>query len=149
MAQSLFINYFHLIYSVKDRQALINPEWEESLYQHMGGILKNLDCTPYRTNGHWDHVHSLFSLSKRKDMQLVVREVKRLSSRWIRETQQIGNFAWQRGYACFSVSPKDFHSAKQYIDNQKEHHQKLTFQQEVEKFMAGYNISTFSSDHFF
>jgi hypothetical protein len=43
------------------------------------------------------------------------------------------SFQWQTKYGAFSVSESSVDSVKAYVANQKEHHKKLTFQEE---FMA-------------
>jgi len=41
------------------------------------------------------------------------------------------HFAWQTGYSAFSVSKSQVDRVKRYIENQEEHHGKVTFQEEV------------------
>jgi putative transposase len=50
------------------------------------------------------------------------------------------NFAWQRGYACFSVGPTDLDALCAYIDNQEAHHRIHTFQDELRKFLKKYGV---------
>ena len=56
------------------------------------------------------------------------------------EYKNLNNFSWQRGYGCFSVSPKDLKVLIEYIENQKEHNKKLTFQDEFRKFLKNYGV---------
>ena len=49
-------------------------------------------------------------------------------------------FAWQGGYGVLSVSPSQVQKVRDYIKNQEEHHRKMTYQEEVEKFMVAYGI---------
>jgi hypothetical protein len=44
-------------------------------------------------------------------------------------------FSWQTGYASYSVSESVVENVFQYIKNQKQHHQKKTFQQEHDAFL--------------
>ena len=39
-------------------------------------------------------------------------------------------FQWQDGYGAFSVSPSQLDKVTAYIRNQREHHKKVTFEQE-------------------
>jgi hypothetical protein len=39
-------------------------------------------------------------------------------------------FQWQDGYGAFSISQSDIESIKKYIQSQKEHHRRKTFQEE-------------------
>ena len=69
----------------------------------------------------------------------VVSEIKTGSSAWMKE-QGVGNFSWQRGYALFSVSPADVGTLIHYIDAQKTHHAKRSFQDEMRAFFEKYHI---------
>ena len=70
-----------------------------------------------------------------------VKELKGGSSSWINSNNIIpGRFKWQAGYGWFSVSPKDTDQVVAYIQNQAEHHKKITFQEEYRRFLNLYNI---------
>ena len=49
-------------------------------------------------------------------------------------------FAWQGGYAGFSVSQSLCDKTKKYIENQQEHHKKMTFKEELVVFLKEYGI---------
>jgi hypothetical protein len=49
-------------------------------------------------------------------------------------------FAWQRGYAAFSVGPADLPALRNYIDSQEEHHRKHSFQDELRAFLEKYKV---------
>ncbi len=70
-----------------------------------------------------------------------MEELKSHSSKWIK-TKESGseNFYWQDGYGAFSVNPSEVNLATAYIDNQREHHSKKTFQEEYRTFLKKYNI---------
>jgi putative transposase len=59
-----------------------------------------------------------------------LRDIKAASSGWIHE--EIGNrlFGWQEGYGAFTVSSSDCGALRQHIRGQKEHHRKITFQEQ-------------------
>ena len=59
----------------------------------------------------------------------VMRDIKANSSRHIRQSGV--RFAWQDGYAGISVSPSQVGVVKRYIANQKEHHHKREFEEEL------------------
>jgi hypothetical protein len=44
-------------------------------------------------------------------------------------------FAWQGGYAGYSVSQSKVDVVKKYIENQKTHHQSQTFEEEYIQFL--------------
>jgi hypothetical protein len=44
-------------------------------------------------------------------------------------------FQWQAGYGVFAVSHSNVEAAREYIRNQREHHRKVTFQDEFRAFL--------------
>lgn len=58
------------------------------------------------------------------------------------ELQKLSNskFIWQIGYGAYSVSESMVNKVEQYIANQKEHHKKVSYYQEVELFMKKYGL---------
>jgi len=89
-----------------------------------------------------DHIHILFSLSKKVALVKVVEEIKKNSSRWIKEQDsRYTDFYWQNGYGAFSVSPRHIDIVTNYIINQKEHHREKTFKSEYIGFLNKYDIN--------
>ena len=71
----------------------------------------------------------------------LIEEVKSHSSKWIKTIDKtLKNFYWQGGYGAFSVSPSQLDTVKTYIGNQKEHHKKITFQDEYRAILKKYNV---------
>ena len=141
MPQSLVKNYIHITFSTKNRYPFINNQIQEELFNYLGGIAKNLACNPLIVGGHTDHIHSLCLLSRKIALMTLIEELKSHSSKWVK-TRWNGyqNFYWQRGYGGFSVNPTEIDVVKKYILNQKEHHTKLTFQDEYKAFLVKYDI---------
>ena len=141
MAQSLSKLYVHIVFHIKNTSVFIKEKNYDSLYAYMGSIIKDNDSIPILINGTNDHVHILCVMSKNIALAKLVEEIKRHSSRWIK-TQDIiyKKFAWQGGYAGFSVSPSVYEKTKMYIKNQKNHHCKITFQKESELFLKEYRV---------
>jgi len=52
-------NFYHTVFSTKQRAGLITPELETRLYPFIGGIVRDLRCTLLAINGTPDHVHLL------------------------------------------------------------------------------------------
>jgi hypothetical protein len=49
-------------------------------------------------------------------------------------------FAWQDGYAAFSVGQSQVDDTIRYISNQREHHRKTTFADEYRKFVEKHGL---------
>jgi hypothetical protein len=80
-------------------------------------------------------------MSKNIALARLTEEIKRHSSRWIKTKGPYYNqFAWQGGYAGFSVSQSLHDKTKLYIQNQEEHHKKMTFKEELMAFLKEYGI---------
>ena len=93
-------------------------------------------CSVRIINGIPDHVHCLFLLNPGKTVTDVIKQVKGSSSHEINK-QNITKkkFAWQTGYAAYSVSESATEKVFHYIKNQKKHHEKIPFQKEYENFI--------------
>jgi REP element-mobilizing transposase RayT len=142
MPQSLVQIYFHLVFSTKNRQPfLADRAFRSRTHAYLVGICKNLDSPSLLTGGVEDHVHIFCRLSKTGDVASLVRELKRDSSKWIKEeNQQLEAFHWQQGYGAFSVSPVHVDPLKQYIASQEEHHRKKSFQDEFRRLCKKYGV---------
>jgi putative transposase len=77
------------------------------------------------------HVHLLVSLKATHCLADVMRELKKASSVWVHDTLGERQFAWQEGYAAFTVSASALNAVKNYIDNQEEHHRVKSFHEEL------------------
>lgn len=141
MAQSLSKLFVHIIYHIKTTSVKIRKEDKCDLYAYMGAAIKSNDSIPILINGIEDHVHVLCVMSKNIALAKLIEEVKGNSSRWIKTfNPYYRKFAWQRGYGGFSVSPSLHDKTKRYIENQEEHHKKMTFQEEYLMFLKEYGI---------
>jgi Transposase IS200 like len=58
-----------------------------------------------------------------------MRELKKASSAWAHNLIGVSRFAWQEGYAAFTVSATARPSVQRYIANQELHHLKRTFRE--------------------
>lgn len=133
--------YVHLIFHIKNYDVKINDEDCNDLYAYIGAIVKDNESIPISINGTNDHVHVLCILSKNIALAKLVEEIKRHSSRWIKtKGEHYKHFAWQGGYAGFSVSQSVHDKTKIYIENQKKHHQKLSFKEELIAFLKEYGV---------
>lgn len=141
MAQSLSKLYVHIIFHTKYNQDLIDKDIETELYSYIGGIIKANESFPIKINGTENHIHILATMSKNIALSKYVEEIKRNSSRWIKtKGEKYRDFAWQGGYAGYSVSQSVVEIVKRYIDNQKEHHKVVSFQDEYKKFLEEYGV---------
>lgn len=137
MPQSLVQFYVHLIFSTKHRQPwLTDRQQREQLHAYMTGICRNQDAPSIIIGGVEDHVHLLIRMGKSHVIPDLVRDLKRDSTKWIKEQfQNLADFHWQEGYAAFSVSPGHVDAIRGYIATQEEHHQRESFQDELRRVL--------------
>jgi REP element-mobilizing transposase RayT len=133
----------HLVFSTKNREPWIRSPIDSQLFAYATTVLKNADCPALAMNGMADHVHTLLRLSRTITVAEVVKELKTSTSKWIK-TKGAGflGFHWQSGYgAFFSVSQSNVASVIEYIRNQTEHHQGISFQDEMRALLRKHEIA--------
>ena len=141
MPQSLSKIYLHIVFHIKTTSPQIDEAHLERVHSYIGQLVNSTGCSVIRVGGIGDHVHVLCLLSRNETVSHLVEEIKRNSSRWIKTLgQEYECFAWQGGYAVFSVSESVINKTIEYVINQKEHHKKLSFKEEYIQFLKLYNI---------
>lgn len=132
MAQSLCKIYLHIVFHVKTTSPQIGNEYLDRVHSYIGQLVNATGCKVIRVGGISDHVHVICQLSKNETVTHLVEEIKRNSSRWIKTLDsRYEHFAWQNGYAAFSISQSVLPKTLEYVKNQREHHQKLHFRKSI------------------
>lgn len=133
--------YIHVVFAVKYRDALIQPEWETELYKYITGIVQNKEQKMLSINGMPDHLHFLIGMKPSCTLSDLVREVKKSSNAFIKEKRfTLFNFQWQEGFGAFSYSHSNLDNVISYIMKQKEHHKKQTFKDEYMTFLKNFAV---------
>jgi putative transposase len=131
MASTYLSLHYHLVFSTKHREKRITPDWRDRLHQYLGGTLRNMGAYPEGVGGVEDHIHILVGLKSTHCLADVLQGLKRSSSIWVQNEVGVKPFAWQEGYAAFTVSANARTAVKRYIANQEEHHHAKTFRDEL------------------
>jgi REP-associated tyrosine transposase len=132
MAHSRSRMLTHIVFNTKNKAALIDEEIRGELHSYISGIIKNDGSYILAINSVEDHVHILFDLSKNRALSEFVKTIKTNSSRWIKTKGiEYEKFQWQNGFGAFSVSQSRINVIEKYIANQKSHHKKMSFQEEL------------------
>jgi putative transposase len=133
--------YIQIVFAVKNRNALIQPDWEEELYKYITGIVQNKGQKMLAINGTKNHIHFLVGMKPSCCLSDLVREIKKSSNSFINEKQFCHfKFKWQEGFGAFSYSHSQLTRVIKYISNQKEHHKKHTFKDEYLAFLKAFEI---------
>jgi REP element-mobilizing transposase RayT len=130
MANTYTDLYYHIVFSTKNREAWISQSIEERVWEYLGGIGRNHHIGPVKIGGIEDHIHLVVSIPPTLSISKAVQLVKVGSSVWFHETFRRSVFAWQDGYGAFTVSRSKLPDVVQYVDAQREHHRRQTFQEE-------------------
>ena len=123
--------HYNLVFSAKDRVLCIEPGWRTRLHDYLGGTVRGLGGFPQGVGGVADHVHLLVGLKATHCLADVMRELKKAASSWVHDEIGLQTFAWQEGYAAFTVSATARDAVKRYIANQEEHHRTKSFREEL------------------
>lgn len=141
MPQSLTRIYAHLIFSTKNRKPWLAHSDRPRVHGYLAALIRDLNSTWVVVGGVADHVHILFDIGKLVAPVKFVEQVKRESSKFVKTLgAAYTDFFWQRGYGMFSVSPPGRDQVEQYVRRQKEHHRRMTFQDEYRSILKCYDI---------
>ncbi|MEW5977059.1 MAG: IS200/IS605 family transposase [Acidobacteriota bacterium] len=140
MPQSLSKILVHLVFSTKNREPWIESSLRPRLHAYQVGILENLRCPSLQIGGTADHVHILLLLARTMAVSEVVEEVKKSFSKWMK-AEGVRVFAWQAGYGAFSVGESQAKAVLRYVQQQEDHHRKLTFQEEFRRLLEKYRVA--------
>jgi len=131
----------HVVFSTRHREPWITPELADSLYAYIGGIIRAEKGTLCAIGGVPDHVHLYLRWRPDDSISNLMRTVKARSSRWVHQSfPKLASFAWQEGYAVFSVSKSQEPALKRYIASQAEHHHDVDFKSELLRLLRAHNI---------
>lgn len=132
----------HTVWGTKNRFPFFTKEIRPLIWQH---ILENgkgkeiyIDCV----NGYQDHVHCLFYLNADMSLSKHIQLLKGESSFWLNKSGLLkSKFEWADKYFAASVSEDKIDVVRNYISTQEEHHTKITFLQEYNRFLSSYGFS--------
>jgi REP element-mobilizing transposase RayT len=140
MASTLTNLVYHIVFSTKHREPIIDPSFRDDLYRYMGGIIRTDRGMLLEIGGMPDHVHLLAKLRPSKAISDIVREIKAGSSGWRNSSAENAQFAGQIGYGAFTVSASQIAKVRNYIRRQEEHHRVTSFQDEFRALLRRHGV---------
>jgi putative transposase len=132
--------HYHVVFSTKDRRPFIATAWRTRLHDYLGGTVNGLDGISQQVGGVTDHVHLLIGLKATHCLADFMRELKKASSTWARENFE-SEFAWQDGYAAFTVSASARERVRKYILDQARHHAKRDYVSELRELLEKHGVA--------
>ena len=147
MSHSFTNLLYHVVFSTKYRHPWLDPEVAPRVFAYLGGLVREDNGTALLVNGVADHVHLLVQLHQDHSVSAFLRALKARSSLWIHKTfPALEQFAWQTGYAAFTVSRSQAEKVRRYIANQENHHRKQSFQEEFRALLRKHGLEFSEED---
>jgi putative transposase len=141
MADTYTSLYYHIVFSTKNRVDYIKPEIEQRVWEYLGGIARENKMAALQVGGIEDHIHTLVKALSTLAPSKIAQLLKGGSSLWIHtEFPELRGFAWQDGYGAFTVSKSAVPDVQRYIQNQRGHHRKVSFQEEYLEFLKKHGV---------
>lgn len=133
--------WIHAVWGTKNRKHFLTGEVRPRILNHTLENAREKEIHIDRLNGFTDHVHCLFGLNADTTIAKTLQLIKGESAHWV-NGQKITptRFEWAKEYYAVSVSESALERVRAYIDGQENHHRKMTFVREVEKFQEEYHL---------
>src|SRR5215469_14431042 len=135
MSHTYVQNLVHVVFSTKERRKLIPLDFRPKLWAFMAGVCKSEKVLAHEIGGMDDHAHLLIQLPSTLSLSDAIQEIKTSSSRWMGSA-----FAWQRGFAAYSVSTSNKNAVARYIQSQDSHHKKIAFEDEFLTLLKKHSV---------
>jgi putative transposase len=133
---------YHIVFATHRRARSIPDGSSKVLYNYLWGFLKKNRCHLYRINGIEDHIHIVCEIHPSLAISDVMRRMKASSSKWMKDSGLFPEFqGWSAGYGVFSYSKSDRPRIVNYVTNQKTHHRKSCFRQELIKILNDQGVA--------
>jgi putative transposase len=131
--------YTHFVLTTLHREPLITENSRERIEKYMTGIVKNYSSKLYSIYANPEHVHLLISRSPEISEAYILEKLASSTGNFINQQKICRvHFEWQESASAFSVSKNDLDRVCKYILDQKEHHKKVSFEEEYQKFINFY-----------
>ena len=131
MANTYSQIYIHLVFSPKNRAALIGKSWKVQLEKYITGIVQNKGHKMLAICAMPDHIHIFIGYNVVQSIPNLVEEIKTSSTAWIKYNKLTkARFSWQLGCGAFSYSRSQVDQVIKYILTQEEHHKNVSFREE-------------------
>ena len=149
MANTFKQAYFHLVFAVRHREALIKKEWKDQLEMYITGIIQNHRHKLISIGSMPDHIHIFIGYDLNHPVPDLVEEIKTSSNNWIKLKRfSKFKFDWQKGYGAFTHSHSQIDQVVKYILNQNIHHRKRSFREEYLEILRKNDIQ-FKDEYLF
>ncbi len=124
---------YHIVFRTRASKRVISENHERELYFHFLDYCRKRGCHLYRVGGMPDHVHLLVTIPPHIAVADFVKGIKLSSHKFMELHREYFPMfeAWGTSYCCLSYSSSEVPIIVNYIKNQKEHHRKVGFMEEL------------------
>ena len=133
---------YQVVFGSKKCTPFLTSDNKEELFRYMAVVLRNKKCFTYIVGGHSNHIHLVFSLHPTVSLSSLVRDLKKASEEMMFKTK--GKFirfiGWQTGYSAFTYSTEATGALVHYVENQAEHHRRISFREELIDFFKSFGV---------
>jgi len=138
----------HYTWSPWNREPVLNKTLISLLIEHFKTKYpKGGEIYVDTANGIADHIHLLVGLKPMISASKAANQLKGESSHWINSNDFLTQkFAWQEGFGVASVSHSGVQRVRKYIYNQEEHHQTVSYEEEIRRFLKAFEIEIVEKD---
>jgi putative transposase len=131
----------HCVFATKDRRPFISDSVQPRLWAYMGGIPRVNGIKALAVGGMRDHVHLVISLPPTMAIAKAMQLIKSGSSKWMHDKIRHELFEWQEKYGAFSIGISQLEATTRYIHNQKQHHEKQSFDREWKAILKRHGLT--------
>ncbi len=141
MAGTFHQIYIQIVFGVRNRDRIIPQSKKTTLHKYITGVVQNKKCKMICINSVPDHLHFLMGLHPTICISNLVKDIKLATSDLIKkEKWLVGKFYWQAGFGAFSYTRSDIDKVCSYINDQEEHHKRITFKEEYEALLKEFHV---------
>ena len=134
--------WVHAVWGTKNHERILTKDIRKQFFQHIRENAKEKQIYVDFINGEMEHMHCLLALNADMSIAKVIQLIKGESAFWANKHSLTNpKLEWADEYFAVSVSESILDKVREYIKNQEEHHKKMTFKDEFEKFKSKYGFN--------
>jgi len=133
--------WLHLIWTTKNQEKILTSKSRRSLSRFLFDYARDKGIYMKINYVNPDHVHGLIDLPTHLSIEEIFHLLKGSSSNWINQNDFLEKkFAWDKGYAVFSVSHSQLAKISDFIRMQEEYHWETTYQEEFAELLKRHEL---------
>ena len=133
---------YQFVFGSKGHNPFINNKNKDILFAYIAGVLKNKSCHSYIVGGAINHVHIITHVHPTVCPSYLIKDIKEASHALIlREKSLFPSFTgWQVGYSGFTYHISSKNALIRYVENQAEHHNAISFRDEIVSLLKEHDL---------